>query len=430
MRDRSPLSVVFLIVFIDLVGFGIVVPMLPLLADEFDASKSQIGLLAASYSAMQFLFAPLWGRLSDRVGRRPILLLSITGGVVAMTVAAMTSSLALLFGARVLAGIAGANIGTAQAVVADITTPEERGKGMGVIGAAFGLGFIFGPAIGGVLGTEAVTASLKAGIAGLAGPGVAAAMVPTTFAPPFLFAALLGAINLVLAYRVLPETLPRERRRRGAASPRRAALRDALGAPGIRGVLALNFAMVSAFGCFEVAFSLFMKGRFDWGPQRIGYVFAWIGVWVVLVQGGAIGPLMRRFGETRLLPAGLLLVGVGFSLLPTVGGVPALLALSATIAVGNGLNMPSVNSLVSRLSRQDQQGGVLGLHQSIGSLARIVGPTAGGVIFDRLGVSAPFVAAGGLMLLCMGAALAMRSSLHGRLATMPPGHPGAESAVA
>lgn len=430
MKDRSSLLVVFLIVFIDLVGFGIVVPMLPLLADEFHASKSEIGLLAASYSAMQFLFAPLWGRLSDRVGRRPVLLVSIAGGVVAMTVAAMTSSLALLFAARILAGIAGANIGTAQAVVADITTPEERGKGMGMIGAAFGLGFIFGPAIGGLLGTESVTAALAAGISRQAGPGVAAALVPTTFAPPFLFAALLGAINLLLAYRILPETLPRERRRRGAAPSRRVALRDALAAPGVRGVLALNFAMVSAFGCFEVVFSLFMKGRFGWGAQRIGYVFAWIGIWVVLVQGGAIGPLMRRFGETRLLPAGLLLVGIGFSLLPTVGGVPALLALSATIAAGNGLNMPSVNSLVSRLSRQDQQGGVLGIHQSIGSLSRVIGPAAGGAIFDHFGVTAPFFAAGGLMLLCMGAALSMGSALKRRLDAIPSDHATGEPAVA
>jgi len=375
----SPLAVIFVTVFIDLLGFGIIIPLLPFYAESFGANAFTVGLLSTSYSLMQFVFSPVWGRLSDRVGRRPIILVGLAGSCASYLVLAMAGSLALVFLGRIVGGIAGANIPTAQAYIADVTTPENRAKGMGLVGAAFGLGFIFGPAIGGILSHM--------------GPS----------APMWVASALCGG-NLVAAAMLLPESRSGQSVR--PAIGRIEALRHAFADRRLILLLALYFIVTMAFSGFEATFALFTERRFGFTMATIGYVFAFIGCTLALVQGVLVGKVVGRFGEARLIPMAIAVIAIGLGLVPFAWTVPALLIAVGTLAVGMGFNGPALSSMVSRLTHADDQGGMLGLASSLASLGRVVGPAWGGFLFDAFGVTSPYLSASAIMFLAVGVALA------------------------
>jgi len=367
----SPLIVVFVTVFIDLLGFGIIIPLLPFYAETFGATGFTIGLLATSFSLMQFIFAPIWGRVSDRIGRRPIILLGLLGSCLSYLGFGLASTLTTLFLARIFAGIAGANIPTAQAVVADLTTPENRAKGMGLVGAAFGLGFIFGPAIGGFLSRYG-------------------------YSVPAFFASGLSLANFLAAWFLLPESLRPEHRAMERVG-RIDALRAALARPHLPLLLVIGFLVVAAFSGYESTFALFAERTYGFTASSIGYIFAFVGVILVIVQGALVGRVVKWIGEHHIVPASLALVAAGLLMIPATTSVAALLVASGVMAVGMGFNNPSLMSLISRYSAAEDQGGVLGLTQSLNSLARIVGPMWGGFAFDRLGIGMPYITSAAVM---------------------------------
>lgn len=384
MQGRKPLTVIFITVFIDLLGFGLVLPLLPLYAERFGATPFIVTSLSASYSFMQFLFVPLWGRLSDRIGRRPVLLVSIAGTSAAYLCMGLAGSLAALFAARILSGIAGANLSAAQAYIADVTRPEDRAKGMGLVGAAFGLGFIFGPFLGGILAEIPVDA--------LPGP-----LRPEPGGVPFIASSCLALMNLIMAYRWLPESRTVES---GTARPGLSwnSLVKALSHPRLGWLIAIVFISTLAFANMESIFVLWGDRILGMHARQAGMLFAYIGVLMVVVQGGLIGPLSRRFGEPRLVLAGSLLTAAGLLGAPLCRSYSALLLVLPALAIGGGLAGPSIQSMISRRTDAADQGGILGLNQSLSSLGRVLGPLWAGFIFSRAGPGAPWVTGGALML--------------------------------
>ncbi len=366
----SPLVIVFVTVFVDLLGFGIIIPLLPFYAESFGASALTIGLLGTSFSLMQFAFSPVWGRWSDKIGRKPIILLGLLGSGLSYVTLALAGSLALLFVARIIGGIAGANIPTAQAYIADITTPEDRARGMGLLGVAFGLGFIFGPAIGGLLSR----------------------ISPET---PMWCAAALCFANFAAAWFFLPES------RVATASTktlgRMEAFRHAMNKPTLLLILALYFIVTMAFSAFEATFALFSEARFGYTTASIGFLFTFIGVILALIQGVLVGRVVKRIGERRLIPLALFLISISIGMLPFVWNVPTLLVALGVLAVGMGFNSPSLSSMVSQLADVDDQGGTLGLASSLASLGRVVGPAWGGYLYDAYGMTTPYLGAATLM---------------------------------
>jgi MFS family permease len=364
------MPILFLIVFVDLVGFGLVIPLLPFYAVRFAASPQEVTLLLATYSFCQLFTAPLWGRLSDRVGRRPVLMASMLASAVAYSWLGTASALWMLFAARAVAGACAGNIAAAQAYIADVTTPENRAKGMGLIGAAFGLGFIIGPALGGFLaGNDPATADLAR---------------PAWLAAGLSLAALGGVITL------LRESLPAGRRS-GAAKSRIGAIAGTLRRPALSRLILTFFLVILAFAGMESTFALWAMQQFGWGPGQVGYVFAYVGVLSAVLQGGLIGRLAGRFGEERLLLVGLALIGGGLVALAAARDVPLLGIASTGLALGMGLTQPSLNSLISRRAGSAEQGEVLGVSQSVGSLARVLGPAMAGLLFGELGRASPFL---------------------------------------
>jgi len=370
---RPALAILFVIVFIDLLGFGMVIPLMPLYARELGASEAFTGLLSTGYSAMQFLFAPIWGRLSDRVGRRPVLLVSIFMTAAAFLVYGVASSFTVLLASRLFAGAATANIAIARAYVADVTAPGDRARGMGLIGAAFGLGFVLGPLAGSVLSR-------------------------TSLAAPGLAAAALAAANGLLAVVVLPEPEERSVRARAAQGRFTSFLRE-MRRPGIRRLVLVYFVSVLAFSAMEATYAFLASLRYGIDLAHVGYLFGYIGILVVLVQGGLIGPLTRRFGEVNLLVAGTVLQGVALAALPFGGNLTGLLLATAPLAIGAGASQPALSSLLSRLARSEEQGGTLGLGESAAAMGRILGPEAGTFTFGRWWQAFPYLVGGGLMLL-------------------------------
>jgi len=410
MRKAS-LGTIFLTIFLDLLGFGMVIPFLPGVARHLGASDFVATLTGSIYSLMQFVFVPVWGRLSDRVGRRPVLLASIAATAAGMVLLGFADTLVLLFAARVFTGLATANIAVAQAYIADITPPEGRARGMGLIGLGFGLGFTFGPLFGGLL--TALAPSLRPG------------MVPS------LVAAGLSTINLVMASFTLPESLPVERR--GLSSQHRrspldlAGLKRAFAQPSLGRALGINFLVVFWFAGMEQTFRLYTDDVFhmsDWGTAQMFFI---VGIAAAIVQGGLIGRLTRRFGETRLLTAGLLLQAVGFVMLDvaphvTPSPVGALAACCILIAGGSGLVTPSVSSYISRSAGQDVQGLTLGTMQSLSALARVLGPAVGGILYQAVAPPAPYLAGAVGMLVAAGLSVG--------LAALPRKAPAAVTATA
>lgn len=381
---KSPLFTIFLVVFFDLLSFGIVIPILPYYSKTFGASAFDLGWLMAVYSIAQFLCSPLWGSLSDRVGRRPVLLATILLGASSMVATALAGSLTILFLARFLAGAFAANISTASAYIADVTSEENRAKGMGVIGAGFGLGFIFGPAIGGILS------------------------VNQHYSLPILCAAGLGFANFLFAFAVLKEPeraqTPPTRSRWAGAGEALANARTAL-------PIALFFLQTLAFTQLEVAFGLFVLERFGYDARGAGAFLAGMGVVSATLQGGLIGRLSKKYGELNLVPIAFISLMVGMATAP-FAPTPAAFALCLLfVAIGMGIANPCLSSLVSKGAPVNKRGNVLGLYQSAGSLSRIVGPPVAGFLFDRFGSGTPLLASSGLMLLALLTALGGRGRL-------------------
>jgi MFS transporter, DHA1 family, tetracycline resistance protein len=357
-------------VVIDLLSFGIIIPLLPLYAERFQATPMTIGLLFASYSLAQFVFSPIWGRVSDRVGRRPVMLITIAGSAIGSLIVGLAGSLAILFVGRIVDGVSGASVAVARATVADVAAPADRPRLMGLLGAAFGLGFVIGPAIG--------------ALATLWGPQV-----------PFLVAAGLSLANLVVAFVRLPET------RTAGALP----ATDARPATDFRSGLVMRFVIltfvaITAFSAFEATFALLADARLTITESGIALVFAGLGVVLVAVQGGMIGPITRRLGETKTIRMGLILNTIGFAAISTADGWALLVPGLVVLALGQGIITPTLSSAVAGSTTPDRAGSALGLQQSAGGLARVAGPLMGGALF-AVSTPAPYLVAAGMTLVVL-----------------------------
>jgi MFS transporter, DHA1 family, tetracycline resistance protein len=349
---------------VDLLGFGIILPLLPLYAESFEATPLTIGLLFASYSLAQFVFSPVWGRVSDRVGRRPVLLVTIAGSAVGSLVLGLAGSVAMLFVGRIVDGVSGASVAVARATVADVAPAHERPRLMGLLGAAYGLGFVIGPSIG--------------ALAALFGP-----------AAPFFVAAAISVANLVAAAIRLPET-----RRPGVpATPER--LGTAGMPPAVLRLVLLTFVGVAAFGAFEATFALLGRARFDLTDSMVALVFSALGMVLVATQAGLVGPATRRLGETGVIRLGLAGTAVGFLLIGLGSRWLTVAPGLAVVAAGQGLAMPAISSAVAGAAPRERSGAALGIQQSAGGLARVVGPIVGGALF-AVATGLPYLAAAAL----------------------------------
>ncbi|MDQ7030720.1 MAG: MFS transporter [Ardenticatenia bacterium] len=366
MHNRRPLLIIFFIIFVNLLGFGIIIPLLPFYADHVGATPFQIGLLFASYSVSQLVAAPVLGSLSDRHGRRPILLVSLLGTVISFALLAVATSLWLLFVARIIDGLSGGNISTARAYISDVTDRKDRAKAFGLIGAAFGLGFIFGPALGGVLGRF-------------------------NYAAPAWAAAGLAALALIMTWFGLPES---HRRRASATST--APWRDLpqlLTRPTIGTLLLIDFLYWASFAVYQTTFALFGKIRFGFGITEVGYILALAGVIGVIVQGGLVGLITRRFGESRTLAGGLLLAALGLGSAALTHSVAAFVVAVVPAAVGAALSQPALIALISHTASPEEQGRIQGVSGALESLGRTVGPVWGNSMLDLFGEGVAFFSA-------------------------------------
>ena len=372
---KASLPSLFAIVIVDLIGFGVVIPILPFYAESFGASATVLGLLLTCHAGAQFLFAPIWGRISDRWGRRPVMLVTIAGTSAALALLGAAESLLLLFVARLLGGVFGANISVATAYITDVTAEDERTKYMGLLGASFAVGFILGPAIGG----------------GLA---------PFGYHVPMYFAAGLAAINLIVASARLREperaarAVDRSRRLRMPADPQ------------VRRLCLAYFIFVFGISQLETVFAFFMMDRFQWDARQVAFILVFLGILMAGIQGGAIRPLSKRFGEKRLLIYGAILVGPMLAVVPLMPTVWWMIVPLALSSIGRGLVHPSLLSLVSRAASAEERGLVMGTFQSSASLARMVGPLAAGALYD-IRLALPFFLAGALMVFVLAIATAL-----------------------
>ncbi len=365
MQSRRSLAVLFSIVVIDLVGFGIVVPVLPFLVDAFGARGTELGLLVAAYAGMQFLFAPIWGRLSDRIGRRPVMLVTILGSGGALLLAGLAPSLPWLFAARFLGGVFAANISVAGAYITDATDEAERTRWMGVLGACFAVGFTLGPAIGGLLG-------------------------PLGYHVPLLVAAGMAGANFLWAVVVLEEP-----ESRAPATPDQT--REVLSSPLVRRISWANLFFALAVTQLETVFALLMKNRFGYDLMEVAFILVGMAVVIGAIQGGGMRALAARFGERQLLHAGAVLMVLAFVAIPLAPTVALLLLPLTVSAVGRGICQPSMMSIASAFSTASTRGAVMGTFNSRAALARAIGPIPAGLLFD-LSMGIPFFLAA--LLLC------------------------------
>lgn len=372
----------FLIVFIDLLGFGIIIPLLPFFAEHFQADPFTVAMVMAVYSLAQFAAAPFWGRLSDRIGRKPVLALTMFGAAGAYVWMGFAESLAVLFAARIFGGFMAGNISTAFAYAADITSAENRAKGMGIIGAAFGLGFIAGPAIGGILaGADPLNADYQT---------------------PSFAAAALSLLAAVLTVVMLKESLSPEERLEAASRPRQgrwAQFKSFSDRPTVSLLIGLSFLATFVFAGMETTFAMWSRRAFGWGPEQNGYLFAFVGVIAAFMQGGLVGRLAKKFGEGNLIVQGALALALGMAIIPFSTSVEMLIAAMVVVAYGFSVINPALNSLISLQVERTRQGAVMGVTRSATTLARVVGPAFAGVLFAQLGMDWPYFAGTAVMLI-------------------------------
>ncbi|MGF1521887.1 MAG: MFS transporter [Leptolyngbyaceae cyanobacterium] len=367
--NTPAIAFIFVTIFLDLLGLGILLPVIPFLVAQFDQAALTVGLLALSYAAAQFAAAPVLGKLSDRYGRRPILLISVLGTGLSNVLFGLATTLWLLFVARLLDGITGGNISVARAYIADVSTDQNRARNFGLIGAAFGVGLVVGPAVGGWLSQFSLQM-------------------------PAFVAGGMSLVTAAFGFFVLPESLPAAKRQKapitiGDLNPLKR-VGSALRRPILGQFLLANFALNFAFGGLNTNFALFTFARFGLGPDQNGNLFAYIGVVTAFTQGLIIGVLAKRFNEDRLAFLSLWLLAAGYLGLASAPNTGALYAALALISVGGGIAIPTLTSAISRQVSAQQQGAVLGAAQAIDSLALIFGPVWAGITFDSLGTGAPY----------------------------------------
>lgn len=379
-QSKMPLLLIFLTVFIDLVGFGVIIPLLPTYAEKFGANPLEVGFLLMSYSLAQFFFTPIWGRLSDNVGRKPILLTSLLASAIGYVMWGFSGSLVMLFASRIVAGLGNANIAVAQAYISDITTEQNRAAGMGMLGAAFGLGFVLGPAIGGAL------SSFGLQFAGF-------------------IAAFFSLLDLVLTFFFLPE--PKQRTRHGHERFKLdfSFYANALTSKNLRVALAIFLVSTFAFANMEATLVLLTEKRFGYNAAQNGWMFAFIGLVMVFMQGGMIRRLSKKYSEKKLVVAGSFIAGCGLLATAFASTQPLLYFACALLAIGSGMYTPSNQSVISKLANKEEVGGVLGIGQSLSTLGRILGPVAGGAAFQYLGMESPYYIGAGIMALAFALAL-------------------------
>ncbi len=378
------LWVIYLTIFLDLVGFGLVIPAAPYYAESYGANDAQVVWLMGVYSLMQFLLIPVWGRVSDRVGRRPVLLLGTAGAAVGLTLFGAATSLAWLFFARALHGAMTANISTATAYIVDATEPDLRSKAMGLVGAAFGLGFVIGPLAGGLLSTFGASLGLGYSLVGYGG-------------------AALSVINFIVTALYLPESLTDDKRQL-ASRPERL-WRRAFSEQPRRSLLLVSFVTIFAFANMTSTYALLTMERFDWrgpeGARNNGWVFFGLGLIAILIQGGMMGRLARRFGERKLVVAGLTCLAAGMVVMGLGRGVTLVLAGAALLGVGNSLSTAPLNSLVSFTTDESEQGAIFGVKSSLGALGRFAGPLLAGVLYEKTGSSTPYLFGASLLVVAL-----------------------------
>lgn len=388
---KGALFTVFLVVLIDLMGFGIVLPLMPFFALEYNASPTMVGLLYAVYSLAQLVFSPIWGSLSDRVGRRPIMLLSTFGAVIAYILFGLAGSLGLLFISRLLAGIMGGNISTAQAYIADVTDNENRSSGMALIGVAFGVGFMIGPALGGLLISDTAIGFVQTVFNNPFGDYLAA----HRYAVPGAFAAVLSLTSFLLVVFKLKETVDTKQKKAEAKQDKRRSILDPKFWAELKTLTKEPVLPIMLFGMFSQAFgqaslysafSLFCEKVWDMNATQVSQQFLFIGFVAIITQGGLIRPLTKRFSEVNLYTVGCVFMAIGLVLIPFMPSVWLLSAALTVLVFGNSLNTPTLTSLISKVAPEEQTGRILGTSQSISGLGRVLGPVWGGF---AIGVNAP-----------------------------------------
>ena len=368
-----PLLVIFLTIFVNLVGFGIIIPLLPFYAETFGASPLVVGLLFAVFSLCQLVAAPILGDLSDRYGRRPILIISLIGTVVSFVMLALAQSLTMLFIARIVDGLSGGNISTARAYVADVTEPKDRSRAFGLIGAAFGLGFILGP-------------------------GISALLAPISYTAPIWAAAGITLVATAMAFFWLPETV--HRTHAGTGMPFRNVL-VMMGRPVLRRVLLMDFAYWFAFAIFQTTFALFAAARFGFDAARTAFFFAAFAVLGAVVQGVFIRTIVQRLGDKRTFMLGLVFAATGL-VAATLTHTVAFFAISLVpLALGIGFGHPTMSSMISRAARAEEQGRVQGAASAVESLGRTIGPVWGSASLQRYGEASPYIAAAGFLIMTL-----------------------------
>ena len=376
VADDRALFILLAVVFINIAGFGVIIPLLPFYASSFGAPAWQVFLLFSAYSVGNFFAEPVWGRLSDRIGRRPVLIITIFGNAATYVALAFAPDLWVACAIRVVGGLLTGNISTIQGYIADVTPPDKRAGRLGLMGAAFSLGFLMGPPMGGLLANEA------AGLAGFRLPLLAAAGL-----------AVLAGCGVAI--------FVRETRHGHSDAPQRGrleGLNDALAHPVLWRILLVTIIAIAGFAGMEATFGLWAKWKFGWGAREISYCFVVIALTAAFTQGLLTGRLARRFGEAATLMVGLVLIAAGFALQPLAHAWPIAVAGMATVAFGQSLAFPNISAIISRAVSPDRQGEMLGLNSAAGALARIVGPLAAAPLFSLVSPSAPFLVAG---LLCL-----------------------------